>query len=230
MWSPLPACGGTQRPPSPTATSLLPFPASRCGHSHPLSLAGVRRAPGGLWVRFGHGWGSAPPAVRPAFLLSQVSAFKSCIFFGEEEKCPLSCLNLMLRAWRLLMSELSKIYVCVSVHICNYISAICRIKIYIRIWLDIGACACIFGAWLGQSRTVLHAQPSSALPPCLTLPPPWPLPAQPLAFSKVISTFAFLGLGGRLWGLSVPPCAKQHCCSLPPEDKVQRETSGCVLS
>lgn len=59
---------------------------------------------------------------------------------------------------------------------------------------------------VGQSSALC---PAIQRPPtCLTLAPPWPLPPQPVVFSKVISTSVFPGQGGRLWGLSVCPCAR----------------------
>lgn len=113
------------------------------------------------------------------------------------------------------------IYMCVYVG--NYIYTICRIKICIWIQTDIGAWAYIFAVVEQSSASCLAIKR-------LTLPPPWPSPPQPLAFSKVISTSVFPGPGGRLWGLSVRSCARQYHCSLLPQDKVQRKTSGCVLS
>lgn len=61
-----------------------------------------------------------------------------------------------------------KQYIYVCDYICNYICAIWRIKVYIWIQTDIGACACIFDVCLGQrGRAVLCTQPSSTLQPAL---------------------------------------------------------------
>lgn len=185
LWVLLPTQGGTQlSPPSHPLPPLLPSPhLTEVADTHPLCLAGARRAPeeGAL----GEVW-AAPPAVRLQEELFFCLRFLRLnrIFPGERQEWEF-LLSSVLRAGRLLRAGLSKTGLCVLWG-CRLLSATWTIEACARVRLgsSLRAHVSVARCW---SRAELAAPAPSAPPRRLTLSAPRPSPPCPAVFSEVIA-------------------------------------------
>lgn len=150
----------------------------------------------------------ALPLVKPAFLLSQVCAFKSLRFFGGEIPTLLPEFNAA-HTEVVNVGMKQNLYMCVcfmQLHLCN-MQIIHMIQIEVRVPVY-SACVCGDGAeqCFTPSHQVLSNLPHSSSSMTIT--------TTTSGFSKVISSSVFPGPGRRLRGpcVGVRGSAAAACC------------------